>query len=118
MPLNNTAKGVMLDALGAVLARVSIHSADPGVNGTANEITGGSPAYARKNSTFSPSASGNLTNNAAMVFDIPGGATAAFAGFWNTAGSVYYGSQALSSVESFGAQGTYTVAAGDFDVNL
>jgi len=45
------AKNLMLDALGAVAVYVSLHTDDPGTIGS-NEVSGGSPAYAR--STFRP----------------------------------------------------------------
>ena len=47
MPYSTLGKNAMLDALGALAVFVSLHDGDPGESG-ANEIAGGSPAYARK----------------------------------------------------------------------
>lgn len=116
MGLNNTAKNLMLDALGAVVGYVSLHTADPGSTGT-NEVTGGSPAYARKAVTWNASSAGDLDNNANPVFDVPASTTITHFGLWSAATSgTFYGGDALSASESFGAQGTYTLT--DLDVLL
>jgi hypothetical protein len=51
-------------------AWISLHSADPGLTG-ANEVTGGSPAYARKQNTFPTFAGGTQDNDTAILFDVP-----------------------------------------------
>jgi hypothetical protein len=67
----------------------SLHSADPGLTG-ANELTGGSPAYARKQNTYPASAAGTLDNDTAILFDVPAGNVVAW-GIWDavTAGNCY-----------------------------
>ena len=103
----------MLGALGVTQA--SLHSADPGQNG-ANEISGGSPAYARKAVTFGAAASGSITQSGTdPVFDVPAGATVAFVGYW--AGAVFVASDAVTS-ETYGGQGTYTLENSVLDLNL
>ncbi|MDP3972501.1 MAG: hypothetical protein Q8P61_06295 [Candidatus Nanopelagicales bacterium] len=43
-----TARAVGVDAIAALALRVALHTGDPGAANTAdNEVTGGSPAYAR-----------------------------------------------------------------------
>lgn len=115
MPLNNNGKNVMLDELGSVAVYASLHSGDPSTTG-ANEISGGSPAYARKAITWNAASGGNLDNNANPVFDVPASTTVAYVGLWSavTAGT-FYGSADVTD-EVFAGQGTYTVT--DFDVTL
>lgn len=102
-----------VDAATATLSWASIHSADPGATGT-SEITGGSPAYARKALTWNAAASkiGAVTGGNLPVFDVAAGTTCAFMGFWSAvSGGTFRGSQALSSTETFVGQGTLTVTA-------
>lgn len=116
MALNDAAKSVMLTAFGGVAVYVSLHTADPGTTGT-SEVSGGSPAYARKAVTWNAVSAGNLDNNANPVFDVPASTTITHFGLWSavTAGT-FYGGAALSADESFGGQGTYTFT--DIDVSL
>lgn len=115
---DNTAKNLMLDALGAVCVRLALHSGDPGAANTAsNELTGGSPAYARKAIAWSAASGGSMddsTNGA--VFDVPAGSTVAWISGWNSAGTVRYFKKQVTS-ETFAAQGTYTVTDADLDLN-
>lgn len=115
MALNDTAKNLMLDALAADAVFASLHTADPGTTGT-SEVTGGSPAYARKAITWNAAASGALDNNANPVFDVPAGTTITHVGLWDavTAGN-FLGSMDITD-EAFGAQGTYTLS--DADITL
>lgn len=115
MPLSNSGKHVMLDALAAVAIFASLHTGDPGTTG-ASEATGGSPAYARKSITWNAASGGALDNNANPVFDVPAGTYSHF-GLWSapTAGT-FYGGGTLSATEVFGAQGTYTLT--DVDVTM
>lgn len=72
------------------------------------EISGGSPAYARKAWTWATAAAGAVNTSADPVFDVPA-ATVDFVGFYSaiSAGNLL----ALDDVTSevFAAQGTYTV---------
>ncbi len=82
------------------------------------ELTGGSPAYARKaiafNAPVDPGTMDDSTNGA--VFDVPAGASVDYIGYFSavTAGTV----QAIDKVtsEAFAAQGTYTVTDADLDL--
>lgn len=116
MALSNAAKNLMLDELATVAVWSSMHTASPGTTG-ANEVSGGSPAYARKAITWNAAATGNLDNNANPVFDVPAGTTVTHFGLWSAVtGGTFYGGDALSASESFTAQGTYTLS--DVDVSL
>lgn len=91
MPLVDAGRNACLTGgLGNAITHVSIHSSNPGTAGD-NELSGGSPAHARKAVTWNTVGSGQRTNNGALAFDIPAGSTAAFAGFWSalTVGTFY-----------------------------
>jgi hypothetical protein len=116
MALSNNGKHVMLDALASAAGYVSLHTADPGTTG-ASEVTGGSPAYARKAQTWNAASGGALDNSNAPVFDVPAGTTVTHFGLWSAASAgTFYGGNALSASEAFAAQGTYTLT--DCDVTL
>lgn len=114
---DTTARNVALDAVTALCTRLALHTGDPGAaNTAANEVTGGSPAYARKAVAFSAAAAGSTTPTADVVFDVPA-ATVAWLSGWNTAGTVRYFKKDVTD-EVFAAQGTYTVkATSTFDWN-
>jgi hypothetical protein len=82
------------------------------------ELSGGSPAYARKAIAFSAAAGGVLddSTNGAIV-DVPASANVDYVGFWSavTAGTLL----AISAVtrETFANQGTYTVTDAKLDLN-
>ena len=89
MPLSDAGRNAMLSGgLGNTITHVSLHSGDPGTTG-ANELTGGSPAYARKAVTWNAAAAGVRDNAAQMDFDIPLGTTVFHVGYWTaiTAGT-------------------------------
>jgi hypothetical protein len=116
--LNATAHNAMLDANSAVWPpdAMSLHSADPG-NGTSvvggTEISGGTPAYARKALAWNAATSRSKSVTTPPTFDVPGGGTSiGWAGFWR--GTTYLGSRPLRNntntadvVETFASQGTY-----------
>ncbi len=116
MALTAAAKNLMLDAFGAVAVYVSLHTADPSTTGT-NEVTGGSPAYARKSITWNAASASNLDSSNAPVFDVPAATTVTHFGMWSAATSgTFYGGGTLSASEAFTGQGTYTLS--DADVSL
>jgi hypothetical protein len=105
MPYYVAAANVMLDALGAEVTHLSVHTADPTSAGL-HEATGGSPAYARKVPTFGTAASGSLPLSTSVVFDLAAG-TYTHIGAW--AGSTFLGSGALPASRVFSTQDTLTV---------
>lgn len=116
MGLNNNGKNVALSGLAAVASYVSLHTADPGTTGT-GEVSGGSPAYARKAITWNAPAAGNLDSSNVPVFDIPAGTTVTHFGLWSAStGGTFYGGNAISASEAFAAQGEYSLD--DADVAL
>ena len=63
--LNVSARNAAVDGLAAVTSHVGLLDAS-GV-----ELTGGSPAYARKAVTWAAAAAGIRDNTAALLFDVP-----------------------------------------------
>ncbi len=116
--LNDTSKNLMLTALGAVAGFASLHTADPGTTGT-SEVTGGTPAYARKAVTWDTAATHVLSAKATFpAFDVPAATTISYLGYWSLAtGGTFYGGFALSSPETYGGQGTYAVTAASITNN-
>lgn len=86
MPFVDAAKNAMLDAIDEAAAGigakyVSLHSAYSASG--ASELTGGSPAYARKAATWNAAASGSKALSGNLAFDVAAGATVAFVGLWD-----------------------------------
>lgn len=116
MAYTNAAKNAMLDALAGVAVYASLHTADPTTVGD-NEVTGGSPAYARKAITWNSASSGAIDSSNAPAFDVPGSTTVTHVGFWSAATSgTFYGGTAITN-ESFGSQGVYNLDDADLDLN-
>ena len=91
---------------------VSLHPADPGLTGT-SEVTGGSPAYARKAIAWTAASSSATSNSAQIVFDVPTSTTIRYLGYWSAATSgTFYGSRILDTAQTYTSQGTYTLAIG------
>ena len=102
---------LMLSGLSGSAVFVSLHTADSSAG--ASEVTGGSPAYARKAITWSAPASSLMSNTAAIVFDVPASTTIRFLGYWSAAtGGTFYGNRALDANQTYTTQGTYTLAIG------
>jgi hypothetical protein len=109
------AKNTMLDALTVTYA--SLHTADPGATG-ANEVAGGSPAYARKAVTFNAASGAARALNATVQFDVPGSTTITHVGYWNAvSGGTFHGSDPVTN-ESYTGQGTYDLLASGTTLSL
>jgi hypothetical protein len=106
---STTAKNTMLDSL--TCDRLSLHTDDPGVDGTANEVTGGSPAYARQTATYAAASSGERLLSSDVTFDVPA-TTVSWVGKWDYNGGsmVFHGAENVTD-EVFAAQGEYVVNA-------
>jgi len=115
---DTTARNIAADAVAALCTRLALHTADPGgANLAGSEVTGGSPAYARKAVAWSAAASGAAAQNGNVVFDVPTGTSVTFVSGWNTAGTVRYFKKSVTT-ETFGAQGTYTALAAGSELNF
>lgn len=79
-----------------------------GLLNNSTELSGGSPAYARKTLSFGSTANGDATGTA--TFDVPASATVNTVGFYaaSSGGSPVH-TETLASPETYGAQGTYAL---------
>jgi len=75
--LPDATKNALLDSAvaGGLLTTpfLSLHTAFP--PSTGNEVTGGSPAYARKSLTWSAASAGSKAMSGTLVFDVPASTT-------------------------------------------
>src|SRR5574343_1488201 len=102
----NTALGGLASTLYAAL-----HSGAPGSDGSANELTGGTPAYARKAVTMAAASGGSRAISAGVTFDVPAGSTVAYTSLWTAAtGGTCVSTDDVTS-ETFAGQGTYNLTA-------
>lgn len=101
MPLLDAAHNYMLDSAAddkLTTAALSLHSAYSATGG--NEVTGGSPAYARKNAAWAAAASGEKALSADVAFDVPA-TDVAWLGVWtNDVTPVFWGMQPLLDAAS------------------
>lgn len=115
MPLSSSGLNTAVNAVKGQANYVSLHSADPGAAGD-NEITGGSPAYARKSVSWGSATNGVASISASVQFDVPSGVTITHFGFWtSTSGGTFVGGEALRDAENnpvsenYASQGLYTL---------
>lgn len=124
MPFSTTALNQMLDALNGgtpttIIRWASLHTAFS-TTGT-NELTGGSPAYARQDiSTHWSAASGGskATDGTTFTFNVPASTTVAFVGLWSAStagtfagmgangGATQFAGTGIASTDTFTAPGS------------
>jgi hypothetical protein len=73
MSVTDAFRNTALDAVGTAVTHVGL------ADRTLTELTGGTPAYARKTVAWNAAATGQKTQNGALVFDAPAGVEACFA---------------------------------------
>lgn len=97
-------KNILSDAYKGAALYAALYTTAPGAS-AGTEVTGGSPAYARKSISWSAS-SGGVTSGT-VTFDVPSGTTVVGAGVHSavTAGTYYDGGSVTS--QAFASQGTY-----------
>ena len=97
-------KNVLATEYGATALYAALYTTAPGAT-AGTEVTGGSPAYARKSITWGAPSNGVITAN--VTFDVPSGTTVVGAGVHSavTAGTYYDGASVTS--QAFASQGTY-----------
>ena len=91
---------------------MSLHTAFP--PGGGNEVTGGSPAYARKSFTFAAASAGAKTSNSSPTFDIPAGTTVKAIAEYD---AVTAGTQKAWSPANASARRAFSVTAADLAGN-
>lgn len=75
------------------------------------ELTGGSPAYARKAVTWGGAGTGNVNTATIPAFDVASGSTVAGAGFHTASTAGNYNDGGAVTSQAFSSQGTYTLSA-------
>lgn len=85
--------------------RISLHTADPGTTG-ASEATGGSPAYARKQTTWTGGADDGVVPGSEVTIDVAAGTYTHF-GVWTAGGTFRHGGTITST--TLAAQGQMKV---------
>jgi len=87
MRFSAQAKNLMLDSLDEAIATgakfASLHTAYSATG--ANEVAGGSPAYARKALTWAAANLAQKATSGSVIFDVPGATTVRFIGMWDAA---------------------------------
>ncbi|HYJ33841.1 MAG TPA: hypothetical protein VE326_11530 [Candidatus Binatia bacterium] len=110
MALTVAGRNAAATGVGGAITFASLHTADPAMTG-ANEITGGTPAYARQPITWTET-NGVASLNGPVTFNVPPGTTVAYVGLWNAPNAgTYEGAAQLSAPETFTGQGTYTLTS-------
>ena len=108
MPFVVAQRNKMLDGVNNI-GNMSLHTADPGTTG-ANEVTGGTPAYARVAATFAAAAAGERALSAALDFNGPANGGVTHFGVWtNEVTPTFIGGGALAGATAFNAEGKYRV---------
>lgn len=110
MPITDNAKIQALDAIG--ISHLGLHTAYPGNTG-AGEVTGGSPAYARRAATFAAAAGSppvRALSAAVTGFDVPAGTLVKWIAAWSalTGGSCRASAPAGTTIS-----GVATIQASD-----
>ena len=87
------------------------------LNSSGVELSGGSPAYARKAISKAAASGGAVALSASPVFDIPAGAEVAKVAYYSAStGGTQYCIDDLSAVETYTGQGTYTLTSGTITI--
>ena len=108
MAFTNATKETAALAITALGNYISLHTGDPSTTG-ANEATGGSPAYARKTTTWTGGSSDGSVPGSQVTFDAAAG-TYTHMGIWTASTSgTFIAGFALSSSVTLGAQGQVLV---------
>ena len=93
----DAARNNMIAAEGTT--HISAHTAYSSTG--ANELTGGSPAYARKAVSFGAPSAGVKALSASVTFDVPAGVTVRYIGRWTAiTGGTFLGMEALGGSDS------------------
>ena len=105
---NVTQRNALATAYGTAAPYGALFTADPGTADAATgEVTGGSPAYARKTLGWSAAAASAVTGTA--TFDVPAGTNVTYFGVATSATGANIRDSVTIGPQTFSSQGTYTV---------
>jgi len=82
----------------------SLHTGDPGSNGS-NEVSGG--GYTRQSITWGSASDGIVETSSPVTFNVPGDTTVYYVGLWDN--TTFLGYLTLESPETFSSPGTLEV---------
>lgn len=112
---SDAAKDLMLDAITPDL--ISIHTDDPGADGTSNEVNGAGSTgtYDRVNAVFDASSSGSRALNAAVDFVGPDNEDATWFAIWEEDGvstgvDLFLGAGQITGDVAFNSIGEFSLA--------
>ncbi len=110
--LTTAGKNLVLDGGLPATLYAALHNVDAPTDGT-TELTGGSPAYARKALTWSAASGGSKAITTTLpTFDVPAGSTVKSVALWSAvSGGTLYGYWDVTD-ESYAGQGSYSVSSG------
>lgn len=110
MALNDAGKGAVLTSGLGAITHLGLSSG--AVGAALAELSGGSPAYARKAVAWAAASGGARAMSGAVVFDVPAGANVTRVTMHSavTAGT-FYGDGDVTD-ETYAGQGTYSVDSG------
>lgn len=110
MPIATVAmRNILANAYAAAATHAALFTGDPGTAGNnTNEVTGGSPAYARKALSWS-SASASAVTVTPAAFDVPAGTTVTYAGVCSSSSGNTVLDKGPVTSQNFASQGTYTL---------
>lgn len=99
-------KNSLATKYGVDATHAALFTADPGTTGAVTgEVTGGSPAYARKAITWGAASNGVIT--ATVTFDVPAGTTVTYAAVCGGLTGANLLDKAAVTSQNFATQGTY-----------
>lgn len=106
MPLQTASiKNDLADAYKAAATHAALFTTAGPYTAAGTEPSGGSPAYARKATSWSASANG--VTSTTVTFDVPSGTTVQGAGVFNAITAGTYKDGAAVTSQAFASQGTY-----------
>lgn len=111
MALDTTARTIAADAVAAVVAKIALHTGDPG-SGAANELSGG--GYVRQAAAWDPASGGIAELTDALEYDVPA-VTITWVTAWDASGSTRYGKAQLASPAPFPTAGVFRLLAASVD---
>ena len=103
----NATKEALASAYVTLGAYISLHTSDPSTTGQ-NEAAGGTPSYARKQTTWTAGASDGIINGSEVSIDVPAGSYT-HAGIWSAATGGNFIDKVSITATTLGAQGVVKV---------
>lgn len=105
--LVDSMRQLVANAYGTNATHGALHTAAPSGQTAGAEVSGGTPAYARKALTWSSGTTGTVT--ASATFDVPASTTVTHTGIWSALTAGTFRDSAAITSQTFASQGTLTV---------